>query len=206
MSHWCSGAGASVLAFCTPTLEAARGENAMQLVSDATFAEFPIYILIGDFSKTHASQTLTELTPWPLASAPARSRATRYAPVDRQFPRRSCSWMRQRRGTEPRSRYPAPAQPCRAVLRPWQPRSDLSARCIRPDTGSFVQIGVSIDPGVDCVDPYPIFGRCTLHRDRLSEQPYASLRGAIPGQTCRPRRPATSSNRRARIKPDGIVP
>ena len=37
---------------------------------------------------------------------------------------------------------------------------------------------------MDGVDPYPISGRRTLRRERLSEQAYASLCGAIAGLTC----------------------
>jgi hypothetical protein len=59
------------------------------------------------------------------------------------------------------------------------------------EVGNFVQIGVSMTPGVDGVDPDTVTGRGTLHRDGFREQAYASLRGAIAGQTGRPRRPAT---------------
>ena len=38
-----------------------------------------------------------------------------------RVPRRSWGWRRRRRGRNPRSRYPASVQPCRAVLRFWPP-------------------------------------------------------------------------------------
>jgi hypothetical protein len=40
-----------------------------------------------------------------------------------RVPRRSCSWRRQRRGREPRSRYRPPARPFRTVSRFWPLRS-----------------------------------------------------------------------------------
>ena len=78
-------------------------------------------------------------------SAPPRSRATRHAPVDHQF--RAGHVAGCVRGEEQHLRYPAPVQPCRAALRLWPPRSDQLACCRPADTGSFVQIGVSMTPG-----------------------------------------------------------
>jgi hypothetical protein len=101
-----------------------------------------------------------------------------------QAPHPSCSWTRRRRGT-------AHIRDVLCLASPAQRHPALGHlvgvnRRVAPGGRWDLRPNRRVDhPGMDCVDPDPIAGRRTLHRERLGEQASASC-GAIAGKLCGP--------------------
>jgi hypothetical protein len=104
----------------------------MSLASSATLAESSIDILLWNFPlKSHsadAAQADLQTVKFSSTEVSRRPSCRRQSRV----PRPSCSWRRQRRGSEPRSRYicTCPALPSDTPV--LATRSGRSAHCSRP--------------------------------------------------------------------------
>jgi hypothetical protein len=131
-----------------------------------------------------------KLTVRQSGSAPSRSRAGRHATVDHEF--RAGHVAGGVRGEEENPVRDILHLPSPAERYPALATSFGSIGTLRPaDIGRFVQIGVSMTPGWTVLTRMPSASAAHSIATALSEHAYAPFFGAISGQTCRSRRPAT---------------